>query len=59
MLIPDLIDQALPGLLKALKGDGNVQSFGKLKRITDDWIVIIEGELGPVSVGEYLDGHVE
>jgi hypothetical protein len=55
--VSGLLGEALPGLLRALKGDGIVRSFGRPVRINDDWVVVVEGELGPVTVGEYLAGH--
>ena len=55
--VPGLLGEALPGLLRALKGDGIVRSFGRPVLIDDDWVVVSEGELGPFTVGEYLARH--
>jgi hypothetical protein len=55
--VPGLLDEALPGLLRALKGDGIIHSFGETARIDDSWIMVVQGELGPVTVGEYLSRH--
>jgi hypothetical protein len=52
--VPVLLDEALPGLLRALKGDGRIISYGTPTRIDDGWILVVEGELGAVTVGEYL-----
>jgi hypothetical protein len=52
--MPDRIVQALPGLLRALKGEGLIRSYGEKPSIDDNWIVVVEGELEPVAVGEYL-----
>jgi hypothetical protein len=52
-----LLDKALPGLLRALKGEGRIVCYGMPMQIDDDWIVVVEGELGPLAVGEYLAGH--
>lgn len=55
--VPDLLDRALPDLLRALKGAGRVVTYGTPTRIDDDWIVVVEGEIDPLMVGEYLAGH--
>jgi hypothetical protein len=52
--MPDRIVQALPGLLRALKGEGHIRSYGEKPSIDDNWIVVVEGELEPVAVGECL-----
>ncbi len=54
--MPGLIDQALPGLLLALKGEGRVRSFGQTPPIDNNWIVVVEGELEPIAVGSFLVG---
>jgi hypothetical protein len=46
-------------MLRALQGDDEVTHFGKSVWIDDDWVVVVEGELDPMRLGEYLARHLE
>jgi hypothetical protein len=45
----------IPALLRALKGDGKTVHYAEPVAIDDRWLLVIPNQLGPISVGEYMN----